>query len=91
MYEAALARRPALLLEWADNPDVAGYLADGIGLRPASPDDVGDALDRLLHDEAARAELRARQADFVARHLAGGDGRASERLAALARRLMGEA
>ena len=69
---------------------MAGYLADGIGVRPESPEQVGAALRDLLHDEAAREVLRAHQAAFVAHHLAGNDGRASERLAWLARHLMGE-
>jgi hypothetical protein len=91
VYEAALAERPALVLEWSGNPDVAGYLADGIALLPESPDRVAEALRRLLTDNSTRAALRGRQRAFVADHLAGNDGRASERLAALARNLMGEA
>jgi hypothetical protein len=90
IYEAAMADRPALLLDWSGNSDVAGYLADGIGVRPESPEQVGAALRDLLHAEAARETLRAHQAAFVAHHLAGNDGRASERLAWLARHLMGE-
>ncbi|WP_162910042.1 UDP-N-acetylglucosamine 2-epimerase [Aggregatilinea lenta] len=90
VYEAALAERPALLLDWSGNSDVAGYVADGIGVRPASPGQVSEALNALLHDESARSALFARQRAFVTHHLNGNDGRASERLALLARRLMGE-
>ncbi len=90
VYEAALAERSALLLDWSGNSDVAGYVADGIGVRPETPGQTGEALDGLLHDEGVRSALFARQRAFVAHHVHGNDGRASERLARLARRLMGE-
>jgi len=88
VYEAAVAGRPALLLEWSGNPDVAGYLEAGIGLRPAAPEQTGAALRSLLADETLRAAMLERQRAFAAHHLAGADGRASERLAALARELI---
>jgi glycosyltransferase involved in cell wall biosynthesis len=89
VYEAAMAERPALALEWSGNSDVAEYLANGIALLPESPDRVGETLRRLLSHEPTRASLLAAQRGFVAQHLAGNDGKASERLAALARTLMG--
>ncbi|NLX10165.1 MAG: hypothetical protein GXY36_10955 [Chloroflexi bacterium] len=89
VYEAALAERPALALEWSGNPDVGEYVAHGIALLPGQPEQVGEALRRLLHDGPTRAALLAAQRAFVARHLAGNDGKASERLAAVAKQLMG--
>lgn len=92
VYEAAVAERPALLLEWSGNSDVAGYLEAGIGLLPETPAQTGAALSALLADETLRAAMLERQRAFAQRHLAGADGRASERLAALARDLIeGEA
>ena len=88
VYEAAVAERPAMLLEWSGNPDVAGYLDAGIGCLPETPAQTGAALRALLSDESARAALRERQRAFAQLHLAGADGRASERLAALARQLI---
>lgn len=88
VYEAAVAERPALLLEWSGNPDVADYLEAGIGLLPGAPEQTGAALRSLLADESLRAALLERQRAFAAHHLAGADGRASERLAALARKLI---
>ncbi|MBN1202555.1 MAG: CDP-glycerol glycerophosphotransferase family protein [Anaerolineae bacterium] len=90
VYEAAVAERPALTLAFAKNADVASYITDGIALQPDAPDGVGAALRRLLHDADTRAALLDRQRAFVARNLAGSDGRASERLAALARDLIGD-
>ncbi|MCC6800690.1 MAG: hypothetical protein IT325_11270 [Anaerolineae bacterium] len=91
VYEAAVAERPALLLEWSGNSDVAGYLEAGIGLLPETPAQTGAALCALLTDEGVRAALLARQREFAQHHLAGADGRASERLAALARQLIKDA
>jgi NAD(P)-dependent dehydrogenase (short-subunit alcohol dehydrogenase family) len=88
VYEAAVAERPALLLEWSGNPDVAGYVGAGIGCLPETPEQTGAALRALLSDETARAAMLERQQAFAQHHLAVADGRASERLAALARRLI---
>ena len=88
VYEAAVAERPALLLEWSGNPDVAGYLEAGIGCLPETPAQTGAALRALLSDDGLRAALLEHQRAFGQANLAGADGRASERLAALARELM---
>lgn len=91
VYEAAVAERPVLLLGWSGNSDVAGYLDAGIGLLPEFPTQTGAALRALLEDETVRGRMLAGQRAFVRQHLAGADGRASERLAALARRLIEDA
>lgn len=88
VYEAAVAERPVLLLEWSGNSDVAGYLETGIGLLPETPAQTRSVLRALLSDEALRTTMLERQRAFARRHLAGADGRASERLAALARQLI---
>ena len=88
VYEAAVAERPALLLEWSGNPDVAGYVDAGIGCLPETPAQTGAALRALLSSETVRAAMLERQRAFAQHHLAGADGRASERLAALARKLI---
>jgi len=90
VYEAAMAERPALVLEWSGNSDVAGYREQGIAHLPESPEQTGDAIRRLLADESVRAAMLAQQRAFVQHHLAGNDGKASERLAVLARRLIEE-
>src|SRR5690606_9591936 len=48
VYEAAVAERPVLLLEWSGNPDVAGYVGAGIGCLPETPAQTGAALRALL-------------------------------------------
>jgi len=90
VYEAALADRPVLLLDWSENPITVEYLEQGIGVLPKSPEQTEETLWHLLTDKAVQGKLAAAQREFVLRNLAGPDGKASERLANLARRLIEE-
>ncbi|HEX3049716.1 MAG TPA: UDP-N-acetylglucosamine 2-epimerase [Aggregatilineaceae bacterium] len=90
VYEAALADRPVLLLDWSENPITVEYLEQGIGVLPKSPDQTEETLWQLLTDKAVQSKLANAQQEFVLRNLAGSDGKASERLAKLARQLIEE-
>lgn len=84
-FTALLLDKPALLLHFERSPLLSEvFRFTGAGIAPASPGEVPAAIERALSG-AARQDNRA----FVRDWLAGGDGRASERIVALAKRLLG--
>lgn len=84
-FTAILLGKPALLLHFDRAPLLSEvFRFTGVGIAPGSPQEVPEAIARAL---AGSAEAGDRA--FVRDWLAGADGRSSERITALAKRLLG--
>jgi len=83
VFEANLFDRPVVTINLSDEDEELPYAATGGARGIYRYEDIGSALEAVLGEESARREMAAQRAGFLALHTGPGDGRATERIAAV--------
>jgi glycosyltransferase involved in cell wall biosynthesis len=90
LLEAAIAQKPVIMINFSNKPDMFDFRKYGIGPYIDDVDDIPDAVKTVLYDEGARKQMARARDDFVDEWACGADGKASNRLANLLRKLARE-
>ncbi|MFI5212915.1 MAG: CDP-glycerol glycerophosphotransferase family protein [Gemmatimonadales bacterium] len=85
--DALVLGKPLMIVNFTGQPDAFPYVAEGVAAGAYRPEDVGPLVERLAGAGSPAVAEPIRQA-FLRRHAAGGDGRAAERVVALAEKLL---
>lgn len=78
--EAVAMDKPVVILNLEGEPDIGGYVSEGVAWGVSRGDDLAAIIERLLRDDS---ELKKNRASFIERYLYRIDGKASERVADL--------
>jgi hypothetical protein len=78
--EAVAMDKPVIILNIEGEPDIGGYVSEGVALGVSPGDDLVAVIERLLSDDS---ELKRNRAAYIERYLYRIDGKASQRVADL--------
>ena len=83
--EAVALRKPLIVMNFSDLPDIVNYVQEGVACGVYRPETLKPTIEQLLHDDTCLAQNREK---FIQRYLYQIDGKAAERVAALIERYM---
>lgn len=81
--ETVALGKPLLIINLTGQPDPIPYVQEGVALGVYQPEQVGQALLRLLNTDHPNPDWMQCRQDFIRRHLTSDDGRSAERVAQL--------
>jgi glycosyltransferase involved in cell wall biosynthesis len=90
LLEAAIAGKPVIMVNFSDKPDMFEFKQYDIGPYIDNISEIPNAVKTVLYDEEARKQMAEAREKFVDEWANGADGRASQRLADLLKRLATE-
>ena len=85
--EAVALGKPVIVLNLGGTPDAVDYVAEGVAVGVYSLENLTNAITTLLVDDSV---LAAKRPGYISRNIYRGDGRASERVAELVKRIIRE-
>lgn len=78
--EAVAMDKPVIILNLEGEPDIGGYVSEGVAVGVSRDDDLAAIIEGLLRDDS---KLKKNRAAYIERYLYRIDGKASERVADL--------
>jgi len=88
--EAIMLGMPVITLNYTDKKDAMPYASSGAAIGVYKPDDLKEAIDKILHDEDTQRTLEESRKQFLQDYLYKLDGRSSERVARLIEKMIDE-
>ncbi len=85
--EAVALGKPVIVLNLGGTPDAVDYVTEGVAVGVYSPENLTETVTKLLVDDSP---LAAKRPDYISRNIYRSDGRASERVAELVKRIISE-
>lgn len=80
---ALIGNKPLVQVDLPGTGELFTYAREGAALLATTPEEIGQAVDRILTDAQLREELATRAELFLDRHAGPNDGRSTERLGAI--------
>lgn len=85
--EAIIRKKPVIILNLFNDTEYYPFVASGVALGVYKAEDLLTAVESLLYNETVKRKLKACRDDFVYEHTYKSDGRASERVANLIKKM----
>jgi hypothetical protein len=87
IIEAIIFNKPVVVVNLSQQTEPLPWVKEGAALGVYEADKIKSAVETILFEENIKAQLRRKSADFVSKHLYKIDGKATDRLISLIKRL----